>query len=84
MRYLPALLAPLALAAALPAVEPGRAAPEDTAALVKGNNAFAFDLYGQLRSKEGNLFFSPYSISGALAMTSAGARGPTPASRKKT
>jgi serpin B len=46
-------------------------------ALVKGNGAFAFDLYAHLRSNEGNLFFSPYSISTALAMTYAGARGET-------
>src|SRR5260370_19157156 len=84
MRYLPALLVPLALAAALPAVEPERTAPEDKAAVVKGNNAFAFDLYGKLRDKDGNLFFSPYSISAALAMTSAGARGPTLDEMEKT
>jgi serpin B len=75
-RSLPALLAPLALLAALPVVAEERPAPADTA-VVSGNNAFAFDLYGQLRSTEGNLFFSPYSISAALAMTSAGARGQT-------
>jgi serpin B len=50
---------------------------DDLAAVVKGDNAFAFDLYGQLRAKEGNIFFSPYSISTALAMTYAGARGDT-------
>lgn len=49
----------------------------DAAAVVKGNNQFAFDLYGKLREKEGNLFFSPYSISTALGMTYAGARGET-------
>jgi serpin B len=49
----------------------------DTAAVVQGNNAFALDLYARLAEREGNLFFSPYSISTALAMTSAGARGPT-------
>ena len=38
---------------------------------------FALDLYQQLRPAEGNLFFSPYSISTALAMTFAGARGAT-------
>jgi serpin B len=76
-RLLPALLLPLALAAALPAVEPERSAPTETAAVVAGNNAFAFDLYAQLRKQEGNLFLSPYSISAALAMTSAGARGQT-------
>ena len=48
-------------------------------ALVEGNNAFALDLYARLRDQEGNLFFSPYSISTALAMTYAGARGDTEA-----
>jgi len=42
-----------------------------------GNTAFAFELYQQLRAAEGNLFLSPYSISTALAMTWAGARGET-------
>ena len=46
-------------------------------AVVKGNNTFAFDLYGRLRTEKGNVFFSPYSISTALAMTYAGARGET-------
>ena len=45
--------------------------------LVEGNTAFAFDLYQALREEEGNLFYSPYSISIALAMTYAGARGET-------
>ncbi len=45
--------------------------------VVRGNAAFALDLYQQLRPIEGNLFFSPYSISTALAMTYAGARGNT-------
>lgn len=47
--------------------------------LAAGNTAFAVDLYHQLRGGEGNLFFSPYSISTALAMTYAGARGNTEA-----
>lgn len=51
--------------------------PEDQAALVSGNNEFAYNLYQSLRGEEGNLFFSPYSISLALAMTYAGARGET-------
>ncbi len=46
-------------------------------AVVEGNNAFALDLYAKLRDQEGNLFLSPYSISTALAMTYAGARGNT-------
>jgi len=46
------------------------------AAVVNGNNAFAFDAYQQIKGDE-NLFFSPYSISLALAMTYAGARTDT-------
>lgn len=45
--------------------------------LVEGNIAFAADLYRQLQEKDGNLFFSPHSVSVALAMTYAGARGET-------
>jgi len=46
-------------------------------ALVDGDNAFAFDLYQVLKQTGGNLFYSPYSISEALAMAYAGARGET-------
>jgi serpin B len=53
------------------------AAESDRAGIVKGNNQFAFDLYRRLADKPGNLLFSPYSISTALAMTSAGAKGKT-------
>ncbi len=56
---------------------------EDVSAVVGGNNAFALDLYARLRGEEGNLFFSPYSISTALAMTCAGARGETAAQMQK-
>ena len=49
----------------------------DLAALVEGNNAFAFDLYQALKGPQGNLFYSPYSVSLALAMTYAGARDTT-------
>ena len=45
--------------------------------LARANNAFGCDLYRQLRSEKGNLFFSPYSISVALGMTRAGAAGKT-------
>lgn len=41
------------------------------------NNDFGFRLYAELAKEKGNLFFSPYSISNALAMTYAGARSTT-------
>ncbi len=54
---------------------------------VAGNSNFTFDLYGKLSTDpnatkprgepNSNLFFSPYSLSTALAMTYAGARGNT-------
>ena len=45
--------------------------------VVDGNNTFALDLYQKLKDRPGNVFFSPFNISTALAMTSAGARGET-------
>jgi serpin B len=51
--------------------------PADVATLVDGNTAFSFDLFQELKSEDGNMFCSPYSISLALAMTYAGARGET-------
>ena len=41
---------------------------DDTSGLVAGNTAFAFDLYAVVRQDtDGNLIFSPYSVSQALA-----------------
>jgi serpin B len=63
----------------------GPGAPaEDRAEAVKGANAFALDLYRRLRGADGNLCFSPASVSTALAMTYAGARGPTAEEMAKT
>ncbi len=53
---------------------------EDKVALVGGQNDFAFDLYRLIRMQEGaakNMFFSPTSITFALSMAYAGARGQT-------
>ncbi len=47
--------------------------PVEVQELVAGNTAFAADLYDAVRGEPGNLFFSPHSISIALAMTYAGA-----------
>jgi len=49
-------------------------ARRDRKDLVRANSAFAVDLYRQLSGEKGNVFFSPYSISVALAMTFAAAR----------
>jgi len=47
-------------------------------AVVNANNKFAFDLYSELdKSENDNIFYSPYSISAALAMTYEGAKGQT-------
>ncbi len=45
----------------------------------EGNNAFALALYKQLSEQEKgkNVFYSPYSVHGALAMTATGAKGNT-------
>ncbi|MBA4419440.1 MAG: serpin family protein [Syntrophus sp. (in: bacteria)] len=45
--------------------------------IVKGNTTFAAQSYHELGAREGNLFFSPFSVSSALGMTYAGARGNT-------
>ncbi|MFH1193962.1 MAG: serpin family protein [bacterium] len=45
--------------------------------VINANDQFALDLYSQLKNSDGNIFFSPYSISTALAMAYEGARGKT-------
>lgn len=58
---------------------------EQLETLVAGNNAFAFDMYQLLRTdEEGNFFYSPHSISSALAMTWAGANGITETEMQQT
>jgi serpin B len=50
---------------------------QDASTVVNGNNQFAFDLYAKYKAKGDNIFFSPYSISSAMAMTYEGAKGKT-------
>jgi len=52
--------------------------PQGIQEVISANNKFAFDLYSELsKSENGNIFYSPYSISVALAMTYEGAKGQT-------
>jgi serpin B len=52
---------------------------DDAKSVVEGNNRFALDIFQQIGSAtpDKNLLVSPFSISTALAMTYAGARGNT-------
>jgi serpin B len=49
----------------------------DTSGQVNSNNIFALNLYQKIKDSSSNIFYSPYSISSALAMVYAGARGET-------
>jgi serpin B len=59
-------------------------ASDDIHSLTDDNNAFALDLYQSLRAEEGNLVYSPYSISLILAMIYVGARGETESQMAQT
>lgn len=58
------------------ALDDSKATNEGVKELVLANNKFAIDYYNQIENGE-NLFFSPFSISSALAMTYEGAYGKT-------
>lgn len=61
-----------------PKVDNVGSTPQGIREVVNANNKFTFDLYSELKKSEsGNVFYSPYSISAALAMTYEGAKGQT-------
>jgi serpin B len=55
----------------------GCGGPRPSSTIAPGSSDLAFDLYRKLRDREANFVFSPFSISTALAMLHAGARGQT-------
>jgi serpin B len=67
------------VASSKPRLDASSANEADVGELSSGNGRFAFDLFHAVQDTEGNLFFSPYSVSAALAMTYAGSRGETEA-----
>lgn len=62
---------------------PKETADIDLKQLPQDNAAFAVRLYGHLAAQKGNLFFSPFSISQAMAMTYVGAGGQTKAEMRE-
>jgi serpin B len=77
-------LAFVCLLGAWPAAGRAQANNDPVTTVAAANNAFALDLYAKLRGRDGNIFVSPYSVSTALAMTMAGARGQTGAEMMAT
>lgn len=66
-----------AAALSLVFISPALSEPAAVKELVTSHNSFAMDLYQALNKDGENLFFSPLSISTALAMTYAGAKNQT-------
>lgn len=72
---------------AAPPLEPltlaGREKKRLNKSLAASVNSFAVALYRQLRSKKGNLFFSPFSVATTVAMAYAGSSGSTEREMRK-
>lgn len=68
----------------LPRILNPEVSSEAISTITNGNTEFATALYRQLTTGEDNVFFSPHSISLALVMTYAGARGDTAAQMADT
>lgn len=65
---------PPALPAKMPLVRPATGDRDDSAVVVRANNAFAVALYHRMRTHPGNLLVSPACLSAGLAMVHTGAR----------
>ncbi len=69
-------------------LDDSQASSEKTNEVVSGSNQFAFDFYKKAKddpiNKNKNIFFSPYSMSVALAMTYEGAEGKTAKEMQET
>lgn len=79
MRYflLPAVAMMMAMSAAAQETQKLTITDTEKAVAIAAGNDFASDLYAKLKIEKGNIFFSPESLSQALAMTFAGARDTT-------
>jgi serpin B len=84
MRSMLSLSLTLPLLAAVAPVAMAGEEPCNAETVARRNRDFGIDLYARLREQEGNVFISPHSISSALAMTMAGARGRTEAQMRST
>ncbi len=60
-----------------PVADDANSTEEGIQEVVNANNQFAFELYNKINSNQDNVFYSPYSISTALAMTYEGTKGQT-------
>lgn len=84
LSLLPVQARPPRPSAQLVLVKPPPAPDEDKAAVTAANNRFGFELLGRVSKPDANAIVSPFSISAALSMTYAGARGDTAAEMART